>query len=33
VARRTRMLIADMVIAPALAQLPWLEGVLTVLED
>jgi DNA-binding transcriptional LysR family regulator len=33
VARRTRMLIADMVIAPALAQLPWLEGALTVLED
>lgn len=33
VARTVRMLIGDMVIAPALAQLPWLEGDLAVLEE
>lgn len=33
VARTVRMLIGDMVVAPALAQLPWLDGDLTVLEE
>lgn len=32
VARTMRMLVSDMVIAPALAQLPWLEGDLRVME-
>lgn len=32
VARTMRMLVADMVITPALAQLPWLEGDLRVME-
>jgi DNA-binding transcriptional LysR family regulator len=33
VARTMRMLVGDMVIAPALAQLPWLEGELRVMES